>query len=582
MARKKIKDVKVEEVKIEVTKVEEKEIDRKPKKITKVEEIEPTVVINKEEIEKKLIETEKEEQTEKKRKFFDEVKSFFIIILIIGAVALGCYLFVKYAEPINWGKNKDDGFKTQDTELYKTALYKTEIEDGYLKVINDKYLIEYTKENYIRKIMSLDLEVLYEDDEDTEVYEVIEGIDNQLYLYTYSESDDAGILILYVLENEKIVEVKEFATEGIYYDLVIYDNYLVGVSSNESYMDEELNDIVKSTIYTLNNNEYTIDDYLIVGDDSQIVEGMPSIVYTNDSRYIIISKNNLYGLYDLVEGKIVIKATYNDLYTGVNGEYVAIKDGKTGIINKKLKKIVDFNYDFIDINYGYYIVSKSGKLALMNEEHKLITGYDFKYLGDKPYSYGRGVASKDNSFMSFNYYDYYVLVNGVGNYVNGLNYKSKELHVISKDGTYRTVKSDMFTNDLYYSYDEKNDTFVIYGYDLEERYKINLSDYDYDDYPEIKLINNNVIVIKLDSELYYDYETGEELAELKDVTYHMIGLQINYVAKENKVNVIRDNKVIATYSYNALDDYYSSMFNTITDSAIYYCNGKNYVMVKKR
>ena len=55
---------------------------------------------------------------EKKVRFWDEVKSFFIIVLIIGVVILVGWLFIKYAKPIERNK-KDDNAIISDNKDYK-------------------------------------------------------------------------------------------------------------------------------------------------------------------------------------------------------------------------------------------------------------------------------------------------------------------------------------------------------------------------------------------------------------------------------------------------------------------------------
>ena len=65
-------------------------------------------------------------------------------------------------------------------------------------------------------------------------------------------------------------------------------------------------------------------------------------------EYDFETKKSFVGIYDLKKGEIAIEADYEGLYTTSDGNYLAIKNGKAGIINKKLKKLVDFKYDFIE------------------------------------------------------------------------------------------------------------------------------------------------------------------------------------------------------------------------------------------
>ena len=98
--------------------------------------------------------------------------------------------------------------------------------------------------------MDKDLNILYESDEE-EKYIVSEGVNGNLYAYTTGEADDGLILNLYVLENEKLVEVKEFSNVGIYYTPLYTDNYLVGIVGNNCYLDDELNSVCDTELFTL-------------------------------------------------------------------------------------------------------------------------------------------------------------------------------------------------------------------------------------------------------------------------------------------------------------------------------------------
>lgn len=522
---------------------------------------------------------------EKKKRFFDEVKSFLILAIIIGLVILGGYLFIKYAEPIEWNKDKDktpDVSETKDTEVLS---YVTELENGMLRIINNKYLIEYDADA-IYKIMDLDLNVLYEGNEEDEYY-LIEGINNQLYAYSIMEVENSAVINLYVLENEKLVEVKEFAKNGVYYVPLIDDNYLIGIVGNDCYLNDELEDVCSTEIFTLDDKEQVLEEYSVIG-DLNLGTSDTTPIYTRNSNYVSIynTMNEKYGLYDLVNHKIIIKANYEQLYTTYGDDFVVVKDDRMGIVDKKLKKLVPFEYDFIDINSNHYVLSKNNKLALMDKEYNFVTDFDINYVNYSDVSINNGYVYRDslfriNSFTSFKIDDGYVLVNKITGQ-DGYGYLSDELIYVENKENIKILKNKEFFGyeDILYSYSFKDGKLVIYNNDLEVKYSIDLSSYDYEDYPSVMLVNGNTIMVTLDSELYFDYESGQEIDNILDVTYNIGNLELQYTNKDNTVKVYESDKVIASYEYDPL--VYKKPYNMIDDESFYFMDDENFVKIGKR
>ena len=313
-------------------------------------------------------------EEEKKKRFIDEFRSFFILALIIGGVVLAGWLFYKYAKPIV-SDDKQENKEVIESENYKIVVYKSELDNKYLNVLhvlNDKYLLEFD-DTYIRKIMDLEGNVLYESSEDEE-YQFFVGTDGNLYAIGYYNS----VFALYVLENEKIVEVKEFSEENYYYVPLMYVNgdtmELMGISGERYYNDEYLNERYDSYIYSLNGTENLFKDIEIYGDtrNSEAVDSY-------NSKYVVVKSGDDFGLLDIETGKLTIEPKYEELFTANDNNYIAFKDNKAGIINTKLKKIVDFEYDFIAVYDEFYVVSKNSKLAIMDLNHKFVTGFEFDY-----------------------------------------------------------------------------------------------------------------------------------------------------------------------------------------------------------
>ena len=515
---------------------------------------------------------------EKKVRFWDEVKSFFIIVLIIGVVILVGWLFIKYAKPIERNK-KDDNAIISDNKDYNVFSYSKSEEDNYLEVVNNKYLIEYS-EHFVIKIMDLKLNVLYEAT-DEEEYDFVEGINGKLYGITLGNSDDSLILNLYVLENEKMVEVKEFSKMGVYYVPLYTDNYLVGIVGNYCYLDGDLNNICESELFTLDEKTNILNDLVIEGDLSIGSDDESAPIYTRDSNYVVVKNENdgKYGLYDLNKGELIINTSYDDLYTTYNNSYVALKNGNVGIIDKKLKKLVDFNYELIDIQRDYYVVSKNGKLAIMNKDYELITGFDYEYDKDDNYYY-RNSLLYPKLFDSIKLNDKYLLISSL--YASsGYSYKAEHIYFIDSKGVSKKYDFDVFgVEEILYSYSFKTGELIIYDEDMNKKILIDLSDYDYNDYPIVELVNGNTIVVTLDSELYFDYSTGDELTEIQDVSYNIWDLELRYNNTDGKLYVFNDNKEILSYTYNPL--YEKEPYIMVDDNSFYYLEDSNYIYIEKR
>lgn len=520
---------------------------------------------------------------EKKRRFWDEVKSFFILIIIISLVVLGGWLFIKYAEPIEWNKkNKDKENEVITTDAYNIATYTVgEGEGKYLSLLGEKYLVEY--DNYTPvKIMDRYTNVLYEISSGEE-YTLRIGIDGNLYAVEYLDSEnDWNKFNLYVLENEKMVLVKEFIEDNTLYSFLLNEDYLVGIIGYSYY--EEENSVYESSVYLLNDMEYTLKDYVFAGDEVRL--GIDDDYYTSNEDYIVISALNetMYGLYDLKNGEIIIEPTYEGLYTSFDGNYVAVKDGKAGIIDRKLKKIVDFEYDFIDIKEDFYVVSKNNKLAIMNDEYKLVTDFVFDYQKSDmniDYSYQLCCASF-NTFDAYKVNDKYILVTNVGEVALDLKYDKSETYVIDGNGKYKTIKGNYFEANKEYAYAYLKETKEIVFYDsttFEKTYTLEFSGYDYNEMPYIKVIGNN-IVASLSSDLYYNFENGEELQHPLLYTFEVNGVEFEYDLEISEFKMIADGKKVASFGYEPSS--YDSFYEMYDENTLYYNQGFSYVIIEKR
>ena len=121
--------------------------------------------------------------------------------------------------------------------------------------------------------------------------------------------------------------------------------------------------------------------------------------------------------------------------------------------------------------------------------------------------------------------------------------------------------------------------YTIYDEHFAKRYSIDISKYDFEDGPYITLANDNTIVVSLDTELYYDYATGEEIESIKDATFTVDKIEFKYVSKDNKVSLKVNGEVIGTYNYDPINR--NGFYHKIGDKTYYYVTSDIYVMVRK-
>ena len=110
--------------------------------------------------------------------------------------------------------------------------------------------------------------------------------------------------------------------------------------------------------------------------------------------------NDKYGLIDY-KGNVILKAEYDNIYSllGAHNNIIVEKEGKKGLVNTKLKKLViDEAYASIELlseNYSDgYIVSNGEKYGIINSDGKIVLecNYDkiLKFVGNKQYQIFNG------------------------------------------------------------------------------------------------------------------------------------------------------------------------------------------------
>lgn len=562
--------------KIKNAKIDEPEIaEKEKKKIAKKE--------------KQIDEQKKQERIDKTNRVLDEIKAFLILALIIVIVVFGCWYWFTYV--YNSERPTDSIKEEKKVEGYKSVKY-TASKEHSLKVINDLYVIEYNNDT-LYKIMDMKSNVLYEGE--LEFSDVRVGIDDNLYVVYVDDIEYQNNVKLYKLDDKELKLEKNIYDNGVSYSEILYyenDNklLLVGFQGFYSGYDEADEYVAETKIYDLTGKESKLEGYKLYGDSKLLGENDEDIITFNSENIVVSEYRNgyetgLYGLYSLKENKIVINPQYEGLYTDDEETYIAIKNGKAGIINDKLKKIVNFEYDFIDRNEDYYVVSKNNKMAIMDNDYNVITKFDFDYqLSDMNIHYSYMTDKETfNTFKSVKVNDKYILINNNMEYKENISYNRHDTYIINEDGTYRSISANEFIinpeSGLIYSYDKAKKEYTFYDEDLNVKCVINISDYDFDSRAEVQLINKNTITLWFDSYVYFDYETGEEIEKIKDYTTNVNGVIIDYSANKNEVSYKVEDKIVATINLEDVSNF--KYFNEIDDSTIYVVTDKEYLYIEK-
>lgn len=519
----------------------------------------------------------------KKSKFWSEVKAFFGIILFIGAfVGIG-FLIYKFVEPLE-SKVKDnkEENKVVQTSDYKTVSY-TAKEGNSLTVFGDKYLVEFG-DGVVSKVLDMDTNVLFEGNEDYSYLYV--GSDGELYLLFYEDINKLDSLKLYVFKNKELVEVKSFEEKGYNFTSLVYwdgnNEQLLGIVGEKySYDSDDFS--TNSKIYLLNGKEYETDKVRLTGDSVRLAVDEP--IYTYNSKYVVAIdtvKDYKHGIFDLSKGEMIVNTKYDGLYTTESGNYIAVKNKKAGIVNIKSKILVDFKYDFISDEGEFYVIASNNKLGILDKNYKVVIEPKFTFQEDRNIGFSyQPCCGADNSFRAYKYDDKYILKVNEFELYEELNYKVHETYVIDESGEYLTIQENDFdiVEDFIYSYDKDKKLYTIFDEHFAEKYTIDLSSYDFENNPTLGYINESTISIHMDTTLYFDAITGEEIDEVRDTVFvdDKIEFKLNNESKTLKVKV--DGKEISTIkNYERYD---RSLFDKVDENTYYCASYKSYVMIRK-
>ncbi len=525
---------------------------------------------------------EKETKEVKENKIFSEIKAFFTLAFIVGLVSVGGWYWYTHFYTPNKNETKEEK-KNEVAEGYRVNSYKAE--DGHALKVLENFVYEYDADSFdLYKIMDLDGNVIFEGEE--KYTEFFVGVDGNFYFSKEELADNENVVSLYKIVDKKVELVKKIMQEGIYFAPIFSTNNTLGTErllgfagSKLDYLEEKYT-LDTTYSYNLKGEEKTSKDYVLSSDE--VMNSVEHPYYTNSSKYIKISDatGEKYGVLNIESFEVVIEPTYDDLYTNYDGKtFVAIKDNKAGIIDANQKKIVDFEYDFIDREDGFFVVAKDNKMAIMNDKYELITDFEFDYqnggLNDMKYSYAL-CCTNFNTFAAYRVGDKYVLQTNAFELDRHLNYSKSITYVIKSDGTYDSITANDFVvkDDLIYSYSKNNKEYVVYDRNLTPKFSIDASKYDFSYVADLVRFGNTIAYE--DKKVYFDYETGEEIEAPRDYEYSFDNVRIQYGS--GKVKMLIDDKEVYTYNYKAFGEY--EFVNTI-ENGIYYENGSEVVVLKK-
>lgn len=371
---------------------------------------------NKQEEEK---EVEEDEEEDKEIEEIDEKDSsednkgsnkttIILCIIIAILVIIICVLFVP---KLFSGSSKSKGGNESYDDEGKVTNPTIDISKGKSSFINDNYLyVNYEDAAYITK---LDGTVVYQDDDKacsmmSDSYFMCERSDNSKTKYVIKKLNDSGT-------SENIVQEEDFDSDD---RIVRSGNKLVGYYSQN-------ND--GTHIAILNNGsikEIDMDDlYLLKSSDSttrKIYGNRFAIVSDDKNNNVNDSKKYSYGLYDVIDNKTLINPKYDAMVYLFDDLFIAVKNGKSGIVNTNDSIKVDFKYDAIEYANGLYFVGSGDIVRVLDKAYKTIgDSIKVKSLSNYKYYSKNTLDAKscgDMVILSKNESNKYAVVDKLGKY----------------------------------------------------------------------------------------------------------------------------------------------------------------------
>ena len=448
------------------------------------------------------------------------------VVIVLLIVVIGFLVFPKV---IKKGSNSSSG-GSFDNETYedegKPTTPMIDIAKGKSSFINDNHLfVNYKEAGYIT---NLEGKVVYQDDDKAcsmmkDSFFMCERNDGSKTKYVIKKIDETGNI-------QNVSEETLFAADG---RIVRSGSKLVG--------------------YYSENDDGT---HLAVLDNGSIKEidlGKLYLLKTGDSltrkiyggRYVIVSndKNNSvtdgkkysYGVYDIVDNKALITPKYETIVYLHDDLFIAVKNGKSGIINTNDSVKLDFKYDVVEYANGLYFVGNNETLRVLDK--------NFKEIGD---------AIKIKSLSNYNYYASHRTIDAkaCGEKVILLKNSSKsdnnQYAVVDKEGKITDYDFQLYAiiGDRVVTLKDK--TLVLYdmAFNKIQEFKV----------PDSINIDLDTAVIYIQTNLVFngcyvfDINKGEYLHQMNNISrsYQGYYVDLNFKNGIGKADILLDDKPIGS------------------------------------
>ena len=472
----------------------------------------------------------------------------FIVFLLLAAF-VGCVYY--WYKEIYLSDSNGIEEKVNKKLGYSFVTYKS---DKTLNLLNDTYLLEFT-DDILYKVFDKKGKELFNDE--IEYDQIYMDLNNNLYVLTDTSFESGNMLSLYKLENGKFVLVNDYSQVGYEYNtLSLMKNdkyYLYAILKVGSNFSEQ---VVTNTItFVENEKEIKLDEGVFLGN---VNEGL---YVTKSDRYLPINNQEKVGLYDVIDNKKVIDFNYDSLEVvdGDDNKLVVKKETKAALIDLKLKKLIDYKYEYIDYYKDYIIVGKDHRIGVLNSNYKKLTDTvidcNYDMFNNVINSYKKG----DNLVITVDFND---VLNPYNTYF------------VTSDGKVSNINEQYWKgNGFGYTVSSDNKLYTIYDDELNKIGVIDLKDYDFTDQVIVSLVGDTYV---LGDGIYFDKETLKQVDKINvfKVEKDTYGLSLD---DKGVVSVLIDDKSVGTYNYI----YPYDMYNETEDGTFYYLNENIYVTIKK-
>ena len=292
------------------------------------------------------------------------------------------------------------------------------ISEGKSSFINDNHLfVNYKDVGYIT---NLEGKVLYQDDDKVcsmmkDSYFMCERNYDSKTKYVIKKIDDSGT-ISNVLEEENFDSDGRILRSGSkiigYYSENKDGTHLAFIDNNS------IKEIDIPSLYFLQSSD---------SNTRKVYGGKYIVVSDKMNNSLSDGKKYSYGVYDIGDNKSIIKPKYETMVYLTDDLFVAVKGGKSGIVDSNDSIKLDFKYDVILYSNGLFFVGNGDTLHVLNKNYKEIGNaitisslkeYDYyeshkpidvKACGDKVILLKNSSRSGDNQ---------YILVDQEGNFTD--------------------------------------------------------------------------------------------------------------------------------------------------------------------